>query len=219
MSESPSAPKKQDLLQRTDASRRQLMKMVLGVTTFSVPLMASFSLSGMRIDAAHADPGPPFGSNQTLPFGPDQASGASIDVETIDPLRIKGRGHSGMKWSYAAKFLCGEITGLTDAGPLFVPGFYRTDLEILNTANRPVSLEFTAGVAGGTTPTPLDGNRILRTLQKDEGLQFDCLDILNFLGVVIAKDKFAKGWVVVRSQSKVHVTAIHMLATEKPDVE
>ena len=205
MSEKPDASKKQDLLQRTDANRRQLMKMVLGVTAFSVPLMSSFSLSGMSIDAANARPG--------LPFGPNQASGgASIDVEAIEPLRIDDD-DSGMRWAYAAKFLCGVIRGNTKGGPAFVPGFYRTDLEILNTTKRRVRLELAAGEAGGTTPTPLDGNRIFRTLRKDEGLQFDCVDILSHLGIDLSSGGFAKGWIVVRSKSKVHVTAIHMLAT------
>ena len=162
----------------------------------------------------------------TLSLLPTQASaqeGASIDVEAIDPLRTKdhhhrhGHGHD-LEWSYAAKFLCGIYSDESDKSNTFLPGLYLTDLEILNTTRRRVDIQLAAGVAEGMDPTPLDEKRIWHTLQKDEGLQYDCLDILSFLGIAILDietfdGEFFKGWIVVRSKPELHVTAVYMLET------
>jgi hypothetical protein len=67
MSKDHHSPKKLDLVSRADPNRRELMKFALaGATAFTVPLMASFSMDGLKIGDAHAKPpGRPFGSNAT----------------------------------------------------------------------------------------------------------------------------------------------------------
>jgi hypothetical protein len=66
-----------ELVERVNESKRQLVKVLLGgMAAYSVPLMASFSMEGLRIGVAEA--GVPFqppgtsGSNQQPPGAPFQ---------------------------------------------------------------------------------------------------------------------------------------------------
>jgi len=44
----------EDVLSSVDESRREFLKKVIGGTVFAVPLMASFSMDGLSLDAAEA---------------------------------------------------------------------------------------------------------------------------------------------------------------------
>jgi hypothetical protein len=64
-------PLNEDVLNSVDEPRRHFLRTLIG-TTFAMPLMASFSMDGLLINAAEAQPSPDIScSNMTTYLGPD----------------------------------------------------------------------------------------------------------------------------------------------------
>jgi hypothetical protein len=89
----------EDVLSSIDESRREFLKKVIGGTVFAVPLMASFSMDGLSLDAAEAthisnmpgnfqQPGAPFCSNLTY-AGPKEFGAFLFSDETRVHARAK----------------------------------------------------------------------------------------------------------------------------------
>lgn len=89
----------EDVLNSVDESRREFLKKVIGGTVFAVPLMASFSMDGLSLDAAEAthisnmpgdfqQPGAPFCSNLTY-VGPKNFAAFLFSDETRVHARAK----------------------------------------------------------------------------------------------------------------------------------
>ena len=71
-----------ELAKQVDNDRRRLLKLVLVSTAYSVPLMASFSMDGLKLGTKAAQAGHlSFGSNLT--FGSNQLSGFLFALKNL----------------------------------------------------------------------------------------------------------------------------------------
>jgi len=130
--------------------------------------------------------------------------GLSLDVETISPKQIGG------SFVYSVKFLCGRIRGGTTAespaaGFPLSPGFYATAINIHNPQTA------VAGPLGLTVASTFIGPGLGATfpvvnLATDEAIEFDCNDFAQFPP---EPERFAKGFVVIRSNVDINVVAVY----------
>jgi hypothetical protein len=86
MTDDNGRPIQSELVERVDDKRRSLLKVVLGgMAAYTTPLMASFSMEGLRIGSAEA--GEPFSSNQPGP-GPGFGQFVSNQVPPGPPSGV-----------------------------------------------------------------------------------------------------------------------------------
>jgi hypothetical protein len=88
---------------------------------------------------------------------------------------------------YTAKFECGTISG--DEGPLR-PGYYDTDIGILNKQDFPVQFTWTAVINDGQTSNP-----IIKSLQPETSTSIVC----DHLRQLVGDKEFVEGFVIIKA--------------------
>lgn len=142
-------------------------------------------------------------------------AGGTVDVEAVSSKRILGQ------VVFSAKFLCGTIPaepGLPqfpasppDLSVLLAPGTYLTTINIHNPDTLTVMFSKKAVESERQWQGPgTIGESVRDSLVWDQGLQVDCRDIQRLLRDTIPlQTHFTEGFVVVRSERELDVTAVY----------
>lgn len=93
--------------------------------------------------------------------------------------------------TYTVKFECGVIS--EDAG-LLTPGYYDTDLSILNKQGYPITVLLNVIVNNSNQ----SANSIIKTLQPQKSTGISCKDILNIFN--IKGQEMAEGFMIIFAQ-------------------
>lgn len=142
-------------------------------------------------------------AGQQVPFG-SVGVGASMDVEPIVPKRINN------EFVYSAKIVCGnlDVAFIARQPVVLNPGYYLTTINLRNPL--PVNVRLTKQTVE-SRPQYLSRGRIGRpvpeALRPEESFYVDCKDANDLLGG--AGIQFLEGWVVIKSQTELDVTAVY----------
>jgi hypothetical protein len=141
-----------------------------------------------------------------------QASGVSIDVETIPAKKIRGT------FVYSVKFVCGQQAEPSAPDPIsssFVPGRFRTAINIHNPQSRSVSFTTTGVRTQSNFPPstgPHTGTPVAASLGADQGGELSCEDVMTSIDES-NKDIFVNftftGFVVIRASDELDVVGVY----------
>lgn len=127
---------------------------------------------------------------------------------------------SGVKYQYAAKFVCGKQQNTAGiVGPV-VPGIYATAVNIHNPQNANISLtkKVVLALSEDVAPRP-PSQKFSYRIQPDWAFEIDCQDIMKIGKITLP---FFKGYVVIDSPKQIDVDAVYTsanLGTNNTDIE
>lgn len=115
----------------------------------------------------------------------------------------------GVKYQYAAKFVCGQPNSATGSGAL-VPGLYLTAINIHNPqiANVSLTKKVVQALSEDLTPMP-PSQRIKYTIMPDYAFEIDCKDIARIGQITMP---FFKGFVVIETPKQLDVVGVYTAA-------
>lgn len=145
----------------------------------------------------------------------DNADNTGADTQGIPSPMV-----SGVKYQYAAKFVCGKQQSLAGlVGPV-VPGIYATAINIHNPQNANISLtkKVVLALSEDVAAQP-PSQKISYRIQPDYAFEIDCQDIAKIGHITLP---FFKGYVVIDSPRQIDVDAVYSstnLAMNNADID
>lgn len=116
----------------------------------------------------------------------------------------------GIKYSYAAKFVCGD--GLQSEGAV-MPGHYATAINVHNPQVINVTIAKKAVIALSEMKEPIaPSKKHSYKIQPDYAFEIDCRDIVWMLGGT-TQPPFIKGFVVIETPRQLDVVGVYTSAT------
>lgn len=117
----------------------------------------------------------------------------------------------GEVYQYVVKIICG-----LSEGKIIAPGTYFTAINLHNPSNNGVSFRYKVALAlPGLRPGPISGF-IKGKLEPDQAAEIDCSDITKLIS---SREKLIKGFVIIKSQSKIDVVAVYTAAGQNGYIE
>jgi len=123
---------------------------------------------------------------------------------------------------YSAKFVCKNVTAPTDASEAarsFLPGVYRTVLNLQNLSRERAVIRIVVTEATGIeAPTPTTAGRIERVLAPGEANFLSCAAIQRILGGDASDQRIVDGFVTLESNRRLAAAAVYSAVTRSPEI-
>lgn len=131
-----------------------------------------------------------------------------VTADNADTQGIPSPMVSGVKYQYAAKFICGKQDNAAGINAPVVPGLYMTAINIHNPQNANVTLtkKVVLALSEDMTARP-PSQRVLYRIMPDYAFEIDCQDIMKIGG--LTSMPFIKGFVVIESPKQLDVVGVY----------